>query len=196
MKKKDRSPEKPQASPNPRPKRRNKKQRETMAKSKKKDSPVGTPIQTPLNTPNRPLADNSFLPLQSDSEEEEEQSVVTITADEPPDDIDDSANQAPAATPDIKTSSSRPIAEILPTDLERLKESIPIFASDLANTAGKLFDEPKHNDSTPPKSPSTKTTELKPPPAASLSPSAAFHVNRPNRYANSLYFNSVKRFSK
>jgi hypothetical protein len=168
-----------------------------MAKSKQKDSPVRTPIQTPLNTPDRPLADNSFLPLQSDSEKEEEQSVATITANKPPADIDDSVDQAPAATPGIKTSSSRPIAEILPTDLERLKESIPIFASDLANTAGKLFDEPKPNESTPPKSPSIKmTTELKPPPVASLSPSAAFRVNRPDRYANSLYFNSAKHFSK
>jgi hypothetical protein len=167
-----------------------------MAKSKKKDSPVGTPIQTPLNTPDRPPADNSFLPLQSESEEEEEQSVITITADDPPADIDDSVDQAPAATPDIKKSSSRPIAEILPTDMERLKESIPIFASDLANTAGKLFDELKPNESTPPKSPKNTASGPKLPPVASLSPSAALRVNRPDKYAISPYFNSAKRFSK
>jgi hypothetical protein len=120
MKKKDRSPEKPQVSPNPRPKRCNKKQRESMVKSKKKDSPVGTPIQTPLNTPDQPQADNSFLPLQSESEEEEEQSVATITADDPPADINDLVDQAPVASPEECKNASGfgPIAEILPTDLE------------------------------------------------------------------------------
>jgi hypothetical protein len=169
-----------------------------MVKSKKKDSPVGTPIQTPLNTPDRPQADNSFLPLQSESEEEEERSVATITADDPPADIDDSVDQAPVASPEEckNASGSGPIAEILPTDLERLKESIPIFASDLSITASKLFEEPKTKESASPRPLSINMTQLKPPPAASLSSSAALRVNPPDRYANSLYFNSVKRFSQ
>jgi hypothetical protein len=39
MTKKERSPEKPQASPNPRPRRRNKKHRESAIRTKKQDSP-------------------------------------------------------------------------------------------------------------------------------------------------------------
>jgi hypothetical protein len=83
MKKKHRSPDKPQASPNPCPKRRNKKQRETMAKLKKTESPLGTPIQTPIQTPERPTGGNSFAALQNESEGEEGKSVDTITADDP-----------------------------------------------------------------------------------------------------------------
>jgi hypothetical protein len=126
MKKKDRSPVKPQSSPNLRPKRRIKKQREPTIKSKKKDSPVGTPIQTPTNSPKRPTVDNSFSVLQSNSEVEEEKSVDTIIADNPDVEIDSiqseelnptSGNQAnsPTETPEElkrQSTSSSPIAEV------------------------------------------------------------------------------------
>jgi hypothetical protein len=70
MKKKDRSPGKPQSSPNPHPKRRNKKQHESMAKPKKKDSPPGTPIQTQFKHRNgapRATVFNSFKTTQTET---------------------------------------------------------------------------------------------------------------------------------
>jgi hypothetical protein len=156
MKKKDRSPEITHSSPNPRPKRRNKKHREQMPKQKKQESPTGTPIQTPIQTPDRPTTGNSFDALQPDSDAEDEKSVETVTADDPNVEIKSinseiSMNQTsslkeiaqsnddvtvPAAeTPDdLKQRSTRngPIAQILPTDNERLGTSIPLFASQLA----------------------------------------------------------------
>jgi hypothetical protein len=137
MKKKQRSPDKPQASPNPRPKRRNKKQREPMAKLKKKESPLGTPIQTPIQTPERLTVGNSFAALQNESEGEEGRSVDTITADDPQVEIESEqsdkeeqteleASESPSgqntsSTPDDvkqRPTSTGPIAQILPTDEE------------------------------------------------------------------------------
>lgn len=138
-----------------------------MPKPKKKDTPFGTPINTPINTPDRASsAANSFSALQVDSDAEEDKSVDTINAEEPQIAIEsDSEGQAqpmghpvkdtqtmairsnnPVLTPEAikqsKTGTS-PIAEILPTDLECLKESIPIFGSDLAKSTGKLFSDSK-----------------------------------------------------
>jgi hypothetical protein len=129
MKKKERSPDKPQASPNPRPKRRNKKHRDAMTKSKKKDeSPYGTPIQTPSQTPGRSIVRNSFAALQNESEGEDGQSVDTITADDLQVEIESEhsneseidppiTNPSVTSTPDDvkRPTSSGPIAQILPT---------------------------------------------------------------------------------
>jgi hypothetical protein len=113
-----------------------------MPKSKKKDSPVGTPITTPINTPDRvPPAANSFSALQTDSDAEEDKSVTTINVEDSQIEIESKneehpmqesppaettpaqikPNIQPMPTPDDlkhSTSSSGPIAEILPTDLE------------------------------------------------------------------------------
>jgi hypothetical protein len=163
MKKKDRSPDKPQSSPNPRPKRRNKKQREPMGKQKKKDSPVETPLQTPVQTPDRPIGGNSFAALQNDSDAEEEKSIATITSEDPQIEIESDRSEAsrPAvldseprsptvtSTPDDakqRLTSTGPIGQILPTNAERLRESVPIYASQLRNTIGELFPAPKRNN--------------------------------------------------
>jgi hypothetical protein len=216
MTKKDRSPEKPQASPNPRPRRRNKKQREPMAKAKKKESPVGTPINTPINTPERPPSVNSFSALQSDSDAEEEKSINTINADDSPVEVESNISQEneiatdvaattltprysnPSETPEVIKRSSNPtgpIAEIPPTDLERLKESVPLFASQLAQTVGQLFPEELHQTSqvtTPSASiPEGCQIKLKPPPVASLPP--VLSPRMPDKYANSPYFNSRRK---
>jgi hypothetical protein len=126
-----------------------------MPKSKKKESPVGTPIHTPINTPERAtLVANSFSALQADSDAEDK-SVDTINAEEPqieiesktddhpitvkpPEEFQPASRQRfnPAATPEeMKDSdiSTGPIAAILPTDLERLRESVPILVSTLAS---------------------------------------------------------------
>jgi hypothetical protein len=186
MTKIERSPDKPKASPNPRPRRRNKQQRETVIRRKQQDSPAPTPIQTPINTPERterrPPADNSFLALQSDSEDED-RTVNTIAANDPQIEIErvqrdtsttqtevsiaaETANRKqtpvinPVPTPDDLKRETRlgPLPDIPPTDLERMKESIPIFASDLVTTVGQLF--PKPNP--------TPTMLKKPPPVASI----------------------------
>jgi hypothetical protein len=175
-----------------------------MPKPKKKDSPVGTPITTPTNSPERSSLDNSFAPLQSESDGEEEKSIDTINAEETHLEIEsehsdytDAAEDAqaprtppaqtkPVATPDVP--SERPtshIANIPPTDLERLKESIPLFASDLAKSAGKLFTDDQESQ---PGSPAQDPT-LKPPPVASI-PKARSTPPRPDKFAHSLYFNS------
>jgi hypothetical protein len=221
MTKNDRSPVKPQASPNPRPRRRKKKHRETMAKTKKKDSPIGTPITTPTTTPERPSIDNHFAVLQTESDNEEEKSVRTTDADaESQVEIESvqsngqenhestiprSPNQAPEtpnvfpATPE-ETSGKRPIAEILPTDLERMKESIPIFASNLSATVGELFpaseEKPKPVRTFTPTQESEPLMQLhtKPPPAASLS-NPAVSSKFPDKFAHSLYFNPRNRSS-
>jgi hypothetical protein len=44
--------------------------------------------------------------------------------------------------------STGPIAAILPMDLERLRESVPILASTLAKSAGKLFEDPEEQSLT------------------------------------------------
>jgi hypothetical protein len=183
-----------------------------MPKPKKKDSPVGTPITTPTNSPERPPIDNSFAPLQSESEGEEEKTMDTINADEPHLEIEseehsdytDAAEDAqatiprtppvqtkPAATPEaLREKSSGHIASILPTDLERLKESIPLFASDLAKSAGKLFPDDDQEISKP--GLTNQVSTLKPPPAASM-PQELSPQPRQDKYAHSPYFNSWKR---
>jgi hypothetical protein len=156
-----------------------------MVKLKKKDSPLGTPIQTPTQTPERPTVGNSFEALQNESEEDEGKSVDTITADDPQVEIESeqteeldhtelvptqntSDKEIPPTPVEIKLrpTSIGPIAQILPTDEERLGTSIPLFASKLANTVGKLFPEkhPISSDSNP----ESNKGNLKPPPAASL----------------------------
>jgi hypothetical protein len=215
MKKKDRSPEKPQSSPNPRPCRRNKKQREPTAKAKKKESPVGTPITTPINSPERSPIVNSFSALQTDSDAEEEKSTDTINAEEVPvelkSDISDEHEHVSEAlvasltksntsdTPEeLKRSNpTGPIAEILPTDLERLKESVPIFALQLATVAGQLFPEETYQPTHSERNASVSIVngrqfKMKPPPAASL-PLEASSPCMPDKNENSLYFNSGKR---
>jgi hypothetical protein len=221
MKKKHRSPDKPQASPNPRPKRRNKKQRESMVKPKRKDSPPGTPLQTPIQTPERRTQGNSFEPLQNDSDGEEA-SQTTINADDRQVEIKSeqsdsepasssiSVNQpslteevpAPIPTPDDvkqRSTSSGPIAEILPTNAERLHTSVPIFASEFDNTMGELFPETSNQKpvrtSTPTQESVTHTQRtMKPPPVASLLNPAASPVV-PDKFANS-HANSGKGLSK
>jgi hypothetical protein len=134
-----------------------------MAKLKKKDSPPGTPLQTPIQTPERRIQGNSFEPLQNDSDGEET-SQATINADDRQVEIESEQSDpepaptsipdnppsptekepAPISTPDDlkqRPTSSGPIAEILPTNAERLRTSVPIFASEFANTMGKLFPE-------------------------------------------------------
>jgi hypothetical protein len=217
MTKKDRSPDKPQASPNPRPRRRNKKQRDTMPKLKKRDSPIGTPITTPINTPDRtPPAANSFSALQTDSDAEEEKSIETINAEEPQIELESENEEQPStespaeeiqppqqtaelmSTPDdlkLSTSSTGPIAEILPTDLERLKESVPIFASDLAKSAGKLFPDAGEHRSPPADDLQSLSSRKKPPPAASLPIQKQTSLppsTRPDLLVNSAYFLSRK----
>jgi hypothetical protein len=167
MTKKHRSPEKVHESPNPRPTRRNKKQREPMVKKKKQESPIGTPIHTPIQTPERQGTGNSFEVLRPDSDAEDQKSVDTITADDPNVEIEsvistnstDQTKLSPTETahgnndgslPRFETpddfkqlpTGSGPIARILPTDNERLGTSIPLFASQLVNTATELFPEP------------------------------------------------------
>jgi hypothetical protein len=133
-----------------------------MVKTKKKDSPTGTPITTPTTTPERPTIDNHFAALQTESDIKEEKSVGTIDAEESQFKIKNdhsngqdnhesntirAHNQTPEkphvlhTTPEeIKQNPDKgPIAEILPTDLERMKESIPIFASNLTDSVGELF---------------------------------------------------------
>jgi hypothetical protein len=83
-------------------------------------------------------------------------------------------------------SSIGPIAEIPPTDLERIKESIPIFASTLADSVGELFPA-QSSPSSPGKS---NKSNLKPPPAASLSNDVPLSILRPDKFARSQYFNS------
>jgi hypothetical protein len=189
MKKKDRSPAKPQASPNPRPKRRNKKQRESMAKPKKKESLPGTPLQTPIQTPEHRTHGNSFELLQNDSDDEDA-SPATINSNDPqveiesiPSDSETAPAQStsnpdspastepdPISTPDAikqRPTSNGPIAEIPPTNKERLGTSIPLFASQLAKTAGKLFPEANQVNSKQ-ESSMSPATNLKPPPVASL----------------------------
>lgn len=96
-------------------------------KTKKKDSPVATPIQTPVQTPDRPIVNNSFAALQSESEGEENKSVDTITADDSQVEIDSAQSDDPVNPPaqittpeEIKRNptSIGPIAAILPTDLD------------------------------------------------------------------------------
>jgi hypothetical protein len=190
MKKKDRSPSKPQASPNPRPKRRNKKQRESMPLSKKKDSPAGTPPQTPIQTPERRIHGNMYDLLQNDSDGEDA-SPATINAEDQveiesvPSDPDSVATPnstdrqsstsnepAPVSTPeDLKRrpTNSGPLVEIPPTNAERLGQSSPLFASQLPKTTGNLFPELSQPSAPKKNSPTLQTTELKPPPVASLS---------------------------
>jgi hypothetical protein len=187
MKKKERSPDKPQASPNPRPKRRNKKQRDSMVKSKKRDnSPYGTPIQTQTHTPERPTVGNSFEVLQNESEGEDGKSVDTITADDPQIELESehsgetesttATNTHPEPSVSVKTpddvkqrpTSSGPIAQMIPsTDEERLGTSIPLFASKLANTVGTLFPDYSTHDEKQ-QNPGPKPVNLKRPPIASL----------------------------
>jgi hypothetical protein len=171
-----------------------------MLKQKKPESPTGTPIQTPIQTPDRPTTGNSFDALQPDSDAEDEKSVETITADDPNVEIEstnseNSTNQTdllnetvlpkddvvvPAAeTPeDLKRrpTSNGPIAQILPTDNERLGTSIPLFASQLATTAGKLFPDQESqskalqqsNIATDRKDEENCVDRRKPPPVAAL----------------------------
>jgi hypothetical protein len=135
-----------------------------MAKTKQKAPSTDTPLTTPTNTPERPVNDNSFAVLQIESDKDEEKSIETIDAEEHQHELEsDHSNEqdnvesitarepspkrqqpnAFATTPEElkQTSGTGPIAEILPTDLERMKESIPIFTSNLAETAGELFPE-------------------------------------------------------
>jgi hypothetical protein len=169
-----------------------------MSKQKKQESPTGSPIQTPIHTPDRPTTGNSFDVLQPDSDAEDEKSVETISADENIElesiNSDHSTNQThpsnetaqpnedvtvPALeTPDDvkqRPSKNGPIAQILPTDNERLGTSIPLFASQLATTAGKLFPE-KESQSQAPQSNTVNERKAedciadrrKPPPVAAI----------------------------
>jgi hypothetical protein len=158
-----------------------------MVKSKKKDdSPYGTPIQTPTHTPKRPTVGNSFEALQNESEGEDGNSVNTIT-DDPQIEVESehsveaetaivikphsSEPKESVKTPDEikqRPTSSGPIAQIPPTDEERLGTSIPLFASKLANTAGKLFPDEYHPTQKQ-QSLGPNPSNLKPPPVASLS---------------------------
>jgi hypothetical protein len=180
-----------------------------MDKEKEKESQVETPINTPINTPERLPITNSFSALQSESEGEEEKSIDTINAEEEQleiesknsEDHESSMERQPSTPPttsitftntpeELKQSSAAagPIAEILPTDLERLKESVPILASQLTKTAGKLFpDEPRQEDQDTFAAP----CNLKPPPAASL-PVGVVIPRILDKFANSPYFNSWK----
>jgi hypothetical protein len=180
-----------------------------MAKEKEKESPVETPINTPINTPERPPITNSFSALQSKSDGEEEKSIDTINAEEDQleiksktsEDHEMSMERQPSTPPttsitftntpdELKQSSAAadPIAEILPTDLERLKESVLILALQLTKTVGKLFpDEPRQNDQDAFEAP----RNLKPPPEASL-PVGVVISRIPDKFANSPYFNSWK----
>jgi hypothetical protein len=187
-----------------------------MPKPKKKDFPVGTPITTPINTPDRASPpSNSFLALQTESDAEEDKSVTNINAEDsqiefeseteeqptqesPPAEATPAQikqNIQPMPTPDdlkVSTSSSGPIAEILPTDLERLKESIPIFASKFGKSVSELFPDPvehsKPLDEVQDDSPPTSPPRKKPPPVASLPSqpqSSSPPPIRPDKYANS-----------
>jgi hypothetical protein len=182
-----------------------------MPKPKKKDSPVGTPITTPTNSPERPPIDNSFAPLQSESEGEEEKSIDTINAEEAQLEIKsvqseytDAAEDTQAAIPRTHPAQTKPaetpdallerpsghIADIPPTNLERLKESIPLFASDLAKSAGKLFSDDDQEGSKPTGTP-IRDSKLKSPPAAFIPTEPPTHP-RPDKFACSPYFNSWK----
>jgi hypothetical protein len=183
-----------------------------MPKPKKKDSPVGTPITTPTNSPDRPPIDNSFAPLQSESDGEEEKSIDTINAEDAQLEVEsvqseytDAAEETQATSPRTHSGPTKPaatpdalierpsgyIADIPPTNLERLKESIPLFASDLAKSAGKLFAD---DDKEGPKITGTmiRASKLKSPLAAFIPPGPNTHP-RPDKFAQSLYFNSGKR---
>jgi hypothetical protein len=106
----------------------------------------------------------------------------------------------PSETPEeLKRSNNPtgPIAEILPTDLERLKESVPIFASQLTTTVGQLFPEEIHHPTQSKQSASARIAEgsqikMKPPPVASLPPSAP-STRMLDKYAKSPYLNSGKK---
>jgi hypothetical protein len=158
-----------------------------MAKLKKKESPLGTPIQTPIQTPERSTVGNSFAALQNESEGEEGRSVDTITVDDPQVEIESEqsdkeeqteleASESPSgqntsSTPDDvkqQLTSTGPIAQILPTDEERLGTSIPPFASKLANTVGKLF--PEQQATSDNSISGSNKGNLKPPTVASLPP--------------------------
>jgi hypothetical protein len=179
--------------------------------------PVGTPINTPINTPERSTSvANSFSALQADSDAEDK-SVDTINAEEPqieiesetddvpitvnpPEEFQPSSRQSfnPASTPEEMKDSDKstgPIAAIPPTDLERLRESVPIFASTLAKSAGKLFEDLDPQTS---EVPSDDLSHIhargKIPPVASLPTkmSCSMSPQFPDKIARSPYFNSWK----
>jgi hypothetical protein len=91
--------------------------------------------------------------------------------------------------------STGPIAAIPPTDLERLRESVPIFASTLAKSAGKLFEDLDPQTS---EVPSDDLSHIhvreKIPPVASLPTkmSSSMSPRFPDKFARSPYFNSWK----
>jgi hypothetical protein len=136
-----------------------------------------------MDTINAEEAHLEIESIQSEHTEAADDTQAAIIPRTPP------AQTKPAETPEaLLERPGGPIADILPTDLERLKESIPLFASDLAKSAGKLFSDDQEGS----KSTGTPIRDkLKSPPAAFIPTGLPTHP-RPDKFARSPYFNSWK----
>jgi hypothetical protein len=173
--------------------------------------PTGTPIQKPVQTPECLNLGNSFAALQNDSEGKDGKSIHTITADDPQIEIKSDRSKASRSsaittpemmhtsssksilTPDEakqKSTSIRPIAQILLTDDERHGNSIPICSSQLVQTVSKLFPDTSTTivlntsvvqQQSNPKDELNQTRVLKPPLVASFPPQVSLLSNQEDK---------------
>jgi hypothetical protein len=187
MTKKDRSPMKNSASPNPRPKQRNKTPPST---SLKESETIHSPT---VSTPDRNTESyNFYASLQDDPSDDDSKSTLNPDDDSLYESAGEGSVISTPNTSNktvqknkqtseskfileplspkesIRTSAikspSNPIAAIPPSDMERHRLAGPIYASDLENVVGKIFetDEPKiQSDSELYRSPSRKVNPKK-----------------------------------